>query len=143
MSQAVLLCTFPLKEGISVPDFLHASETLNHEFISKQKGFVSWQQLRGSDVWANAITFESMEDLENFKEASNTPNTWTDTFFFIYKLEPRSLYNACLYCGKKLCAACIKQDARGQMNPRCFMIIMTTNGGDRYMMITNYSKCSH
>ena len=70
---AVYYVSYKLKKGASVPDFLLASEALNNEHISKQKGYISWQQLNDGETWADALTFETMEDLENFKEVSKNP----------------------------------------------------------------------
>jgi len=45
MSNAVFFFSFKLKKDTSVSDFLLAAEKLNNEFISKQKGYISWKQL--------------------------------------------------------------------------------------------------
>jgi hypothetical protein len=81
MSNAVLYISFKLRSGASVEDFLLAAEKLNNEYISKQKGFISWKQVRDGKTWADIITFETMEDLNNFKEASRTPNEFSKKFF--------------------------------------------------------------
>jgi len=81
MSNAIYYVSFKLKKNASIPDFLLAAEKLNNEFISKQKGYVSWQQLQDGETWADIITFDSMEALENFKNVSSNP---TDTALAFY-----------------------------------------------------------
>lgn len=51
MPNAVLLISFSLAEGASAADFLLAAEMLNDEYMSKQKGFISWKQLVDGGVW--------------------------------------------------------------------------------------------
>jgi len=70
MSNAVFYCTFNLKDGASVQDFLSAAENLNNEYISKQKGYISWKQLSDSGNWADLLMFETMEDVKNFEANS-------------------------------------------------------------------------
>jgi len=70
MSHAVFYCSFKLRKGVSVPDFLLAAEKLNNEYISKQKGYISWKQLVDGDTWADFLTFETMEDVKNFEANS-------------------------------------------------------------------------
>ena len=81
MSNAVYFVTYKLKKGASVSDFLQASEKLNNEHISKQKGYVSWKQLYDGKTWADMCTFETMDDLEAFKEASSNPNELAKKFY--------------------------------------------------------------
>ena len=73
MSQAIYYCSYKLKKNASVPDFLAAAKKLNDEHIAKQKGYISWQQAVDGDRWADLCTFESMDDLNGFLEASATP----------------------------------------------------------------------
>ena len=70
MSNAVFYCCFNLKKGASVPDFLQAAERLNNEYVSKQKGYISWKHLADGDTWADFLTFETMEDVKNFEANS-------------------------------------------------------------------------
>ena len=81
MSNAVYFVTYKLKKGASVSDFLQASEKLNNEHISKQKGYVSWKQLYDGKTWADMCTFETMDDLNAFKEASRNPNEIAKKFY--------------------------------------------------------------
>ena len=81
MQNAVFHCTFKLKEDACVPDFLAAAEKLNNEYISKQPGYISWKQLVGGDVWADAITFETMDDLKKFEENSVNAGDLAQRFY--------------------------------------------------------------
>ena len=73
MANGVFYVSYKLKKGASVPDFLLASKNLNDEHISKQKGYISWQQLYDdkTKTWADIATFETMEDVKNFEEKSS------------------------------------------------------------------------
>jgi len=86
MSNAVYYVSYKLKKGASIPDFLLAAEKLNNEHISKQKGYISWQQLVDDNTWADLITFETMEDLNNFIEASSNPNESAKEFYSFMNL---------------------------------------------------------
>jgi len=81
MSNAIYYVSYKLKKGASVEEFLLATEKLNNEHISKQKGYISWQQLKDGNTWADLITFETMEDLNNFKEESRNPNELAKKFY--------------------------------------------------------------
>ncbi len=70
MSKAVFYVSFKLKKTASEQDFLKAAEKLNDEYMSRQKGYISWQQLKDGDTWADYITFETMEDAKRVE--SNT-----------------------------------------------------------------------
>ena len=67
MANAVFFCSYNLKKGASVPEFLRASERLNTEYISKQKGYASWKQLVDGDLWVDLLAFETMEDAKAFE----------------------------------------------------------------------------
>ncbi len=62
MSKAIFYVSFKLKKSTDVNEFLKAAKTLNDEFMSKQKGYISWQQVVDGDTWADIITFETMDD---------------------------------------------------------------------------------
>jgi hypothetical protein len=80
MSNIIMFISFKLAEGASVPDFLLVSEKVQSEFMSKQKGYISWQQLIDGDLWADMITWQTMEDAENAMKASMM-NSATGEFF--------------------------------------------------------------
>jgi len=81
MSNAVHLNVYKLKKGASVPDFLLAVEKLNNEEISKKKGFISSTLMVDGDTWIDTVTFETMEDLKNFEEASRQPSEAASHFY--------------------------------------------------------------
>ena len=81
MSNAVIFITFRLAKGASVPDFLLASEKLNNEHMSKQKGFISWKQLLEGDVWADLLTWETMDDAKKMLDSSMSPNPVAEKFY--------------------------------------------------------------
>jgi hypothetical protein len=80
MSNAVMFISFKLVEGASVPDFLLASEKLNNEYMSKQKGYISWKQLVEGEMWADLLTWETMDDAKKILESSST-NTLAEKFY--------------------------------------------------------------
>jgi len=81
MPNAVFFCSFKLNKGVSVPDFLLAAEKLNDEYISKQKGYISWQQLVDGDAWADFLTFETMEDVKKFEADSGNARELAGNFY--------------------------------------------------------------
>ena len=81
MSNAVYYVSYKLKKGASVPDFLLAAEKLNNKHISKQKGYISWKQLVDGKTWVDLCTFETMDDLNNFKEVSKNPSETAKKFY--------------------------------------------------------------
>ncbi len=81
MSNAVFYCSFKLNKGASIPDFLLAAEKLNNEYISKQKGYISWQQLVDGDTWADFITFETMEDVKKFETDAGNAGKLAEKFY--------------------------------------------------------------
>ena len=65
-----------------IPDFLLAAEELNTEHISKQKGYVSSNLLVDGEIWADTITFETMEDVKAFIDSSsNSTNEFAEKFY--------------------------------------------------------------
>jgi hypothetical protein len=87
MKNAVFYCSTRLKEGASVQDFLVAAEKLNNEYISKQKGYISWKQLVDGEVRADFITFETMEDAKNFVENSCNAGELAERFYSFVELD--------------------------------------------------------
>jgi uncharacterized protein CbrC (UPF0167 family) len=79
--KAIYYVSFKLKKGVSELDFLLAAEKLNNEFISHQKGYVSWKQLNDGNTWVDLITFKTMEELNDFKELSKKPNALAKKFY--------------------------------------------------------------
>ena len=89
MSNAVYYVSYKLKKEASVQDFLAAAEKLNNEVISKQKGYISWDQLVDGDTWVDFLTFETMEDLKSFKKASRNPGETAKKFYSFLNLSPK------------------------------------------------------
>jgi len=83
MAAAIYSVSYKLKKSASVPDFLAAAKKLNDEYISKQKGYVSWKQCvdKEKETWADFATFETMEDAQNFLEGSKNPNEVALAFY--------------------------------------------------------------
>ena len=81
MSNAVFYCAFKLKNDVSVPDFLQTAEKLNNEYISKQKGYISWTQLIDGDTWVDFVTFETMDDVKAFEANSGNAGELAMQFF--------------------------------------------------------------
>ncbi|MCL2213473.1 MAG: hypothetical protein FWB93_06550 [Oscillospiraceae bacterium] len=78
---AVFFCQFKLKKDADTAEFLAVSKRLNDEHISKQKGYVGWQQLFDGEKWLDLCTFESMEDVKAFEANSTTPNEYALAFY--------------------------------------------------------------
>ena len=81
MANVVSFHTYKLKDGVSVPDFLLAVEKLIKEYVSKQKGYVSYQLFAEGDTWADSVIFETMDHLNAFVEAEqNDRNELSEEF---------------------------------------------------------------
>mgnify|MGYP000850974092 CR=1 FL=1 len=80
MSNIVFFNSYQLKKGVSASDFLLAVEKLNNEYISKQKGYISFQLLADGETWADSTTFETMEDAKSFSESCE-PNEFAEKFY--------------------------------------------------------------
>ena len=92
MSQTVYFVSYNLVKGASVPDFLLATEKLNNEYMSKQKGYISWKQLLEGEMWVDLLTFETMEDARRISE-SNDPNPLAEKFYSFIDLESCKVHN--------------------------------------------------
>jgi hypothetical protein len=86
MTNAVLFISFKLVKGASVPDFLLASEKLNNEYMSKQKGYISWKQLNEGETWADLLTWETMDDAKAIMEPS-CANAAVEKFYSFIDME--------------------------------------------------------
>ena len=71
MEKVVLFISFKLKKDSNIEEFLIASKKLNDEYMSKQKGYISWQQLNEGDNWVDMLTFETMEDAKAIEANPN------------------------------------------------------------------------
>jgi len=80
MSNAVFINSYKLKKGTSVPDFLLAVDNLVNEYMSKQKGFISFKLLVDGDTWTDIGVFETMEDAKNFENPGSV-NEFAEKFY--------------------------------------------------------------
>lgn len=85
MPNVVFFNSYKLKKGASVPDFLLAVEKLNDEYISKQKGYISFKLLVDDETWADSTTFETMDDAKSFAGACE-PNEFAEKFYSFLNL---------------------------------------------------------
>ena len=83
MPNAVMFITFSLAKGASAEDFFLASEKVHSEFMSKQKGYISWKRLLDGETWADLLTWETMSDAKNAFEASGASAVNHEFFSFI------------------------------------------------------------
>ena len=81
MPNAVWFITYKLVKGASVSDFLLAAEECNNEVLSKNKGFISWKQLRYDDMWADFVTWETMDDAIRAEKSDGEPNHVAQKFY--------------------------------------------------------------
>jgi len=93
MKNAIYYVSFKLKKGTDEQEFLSAVKVLNDEHISKQKGYISWQQMRDGDTWADMITFETMDDLKAFQEEAKNPNALAEKFYSFINLNSCKAHN--------------------------------------------------
>ena len=56
--------SFKLKKGISEADFLLAHAKFNHEFMSKQRGYVSHKLIKDGNKWFDVAVWDSIESKE-------------------------------------------------------------------------------
>ena len=80
MSKVKFFNSYKLKKGVLVADFLIAVQKLNNEYISKQKGYISFELLVDNETFADCTTFETMEDAQNFAECSEI-NEFAENFY--------------------------------------------------------------
>ena len=83
MAKAIWLISYKLKKGASVQDFLIATEKLNNEIVSKEKGYISWKQLNDGDTWVDLMTWETLEDAKNFENGEDRGPLAMDFYSFI------------------------------------------------------------
>jgi len=86
MAKGVFYCAFSLKKGADAAGFLVAAQRLNDEYISKQPGYVSWQQLYDGEKWADYLTFETMEDVKAFEANSANAGALSQEFYSFINL---------------------------------------------------------
>ena len=72
MSMTAWCISYKIAKGAYVQDYLVASEQVNNEILSKQKGFVSWKVFADGDTWVDLVTWESEEDAKRAESAGAT-----------------------------------------------------------------------
>ena len=88
MPNAVMFITYKLAKDVSAQDFLLASEKVKDDFMSKQKGYISWKVLVDGDMWADLLTWETKEDAKSAM-AAGSANADNHKFFAL--LDPESV----------------------------------------------------
>jgi len=83
MKNAVWFISYKLKKGADEKEFLAASEVLGREYISKQKGYISWKQLKNGDTWVDLTTWETLEDAKNFENSGGGGELANNFYSFI------------------------------------------------------------
>lgn len=81
MSNAIWFISYKLAEGVSVSDFLLASQECNNEVLSKKKGFISWKVLADGDTWVDLVTWETMEDAINAEKNDGNMDPVAQKFY--------------------------------------------------------------
>jgi len=84
MKEAVFFNSYKLKEGASISEFLAAVEEVKNEYISKQKGFISYKLLVDGDKWADLTTFESLDDAKQFGERNKAKGSEINKYSLIF-----------------------------------------------------------
>ena len=69
MSNVMAFCTFKLKKGVNIADFMLASDKVNNEIFSVQKGYISRSVMVDGDVWGDYVLLDSMEAAERVSKA--------------------------------------------------------------------------
>ena len=83
MSNAVEFVSFRLREGTSVPDFLLASDKINKDFLSLQKGYISRKLLANGELWSDLVLWETMDDALHAASAFEGNSAAYDYFSFL------------------------------------------------------------
>ena len=86
MPRAIYYVAYKLKKDADLSEFMLATKKLSAEIKSHHKGYVSWQQLRDGDTWADMMTFETLEDLNQFKQAAEKPSDTAKNFYSFIRL---------------------------------------------------------
>jgi hypothetical protein len=91
MSKVVLFSSYRLRPEVSIQDFLRAAESFNIEYVSKQKGYISFNLLVEGTTWADFTTFKTLGDAKNFADASD-PDGLAEMFYSFIRLASRKTY---------------------------------------------------
>ena len=85
MEKVAFLNIYKLRKGVSIPEFKKSVEVLNNEYISKLKGYISFELMNDGDTWADKTVFESLEDAEAFAKSCE-PNELAEKFYSFLNL---------------------------------------------------------
>lgn len=84
MKEVIFFNSYKLKEGVSISEFLAAVEEVKNEYISKQKGFISFKLIVDGDKWADLTTFESLDDAKQFAERNKVKGHEINKYSLIF-----------------------------------------------------------
>ena len=84
MAQVAFHNSYKLKKGVSTEEFVRVVEQLNREYISKQRGYLSFELLVDGETWADITKFETKEDAETFAQCG-TLDAFAQMFLFIHQ----------------------------------------------------------
>ena len=76
--------SFKLKEGVAASDFLLASDRFNSEFLSKQKGYISYKVLSNGDIWYDLLVWENAENIQAAAQAYKAYEAGTDKHYISF-----------------------------------------------------------
>ncbi|MCL2847289.1 MAG: hypothetical protein FWE13_00870 [Firmicutes bacterium] len=93
MKRTVWTCEYKLKKGTCEEEFLAASKLLGVEYISQQKGYVSWQQLKCDGIWVDVLTWESLEDAKTFESSGGGGDLAQKFYSFINLTSCKTRYH--------------------------------------------------
>ncbi|MGM0123730.1 hypothetical protein IGI37_001104 [Enterococcus sp. AZ194] len=71
MEKAAWMISFKLKDGVTKEDFIEATRRLHDNVLSKQKGFISWEQWLDKDTWTDFVVWETIEDAQSAMTAGS------------------------------------------------------------------------
>ena len=92
MKSAVWTCEYKLKKNADEAEFLEVSRQLGEEYISKQKGYISWQQLKGDSTWVDLVTWETIESAKAFETSGGGGELAERFYSFINLMSCKSRY---------------------------------------------------
>ena len=84
MAQVAFHNSYKLKKGVSIAEFVRVVEQLNREYISKQRGYLSFELFLDGETWADITKFETKEDAETFDQCG-IPDAFAQMFLFIHQ----------------------------------------------------------
>lgn len=63
MDKTAWIISFKIKDTVTKDDFIEATKHLHDNVLSKQKGFISWEQYLDKDgTWTDFVLWETLED---------------------------------------------------------------------------------